>query len=173
MRRVVEALITAMPGILAAVMILSVVFYIGAVMATTLFGGTHPDQFGGLGVSALTLFQLTQFDGWGDMIADVDKVHPYAWAFFIGFNVFGAFAVLNLFVGVIVDAVQETRSSELQAAVDSVESEIDDNEEGVEQIAEAQGDAADMQKVMLDEIRALRAEVAALRGAPPPPAPAG
>lgn len=157
MRRVVEALFGALPGILATSAILFVVFYIGAVMATTLFRAE--EGFQNLGQSALSLFALTQFDGWGDTISRLNAHYPWAWAFLMGFTVIAAFAVLNLFIGVIVDAVQETRNeqtAEIKADVDVIEA-------GVADISEAQEDAATIQKHLLDEVRALRAEVAALR----------
>ncbi|MBC7768268.1 MAG: ion transporter [Phycisphaerales bacterium] len=158
MRRVVEALFGAMPGILATLAILAVVFYIGAVMGTTLF---HEEEgFGDLGESALSLFALSQFDGWGDTIARLQPEYPYAWFFVLTFTVIAAFAVLNLFIGVIVEAVQ-------QAPQEEIKEELDDVQEDVEGIAVAQEDAAVVQQRILDEVRALRSEVAALRGAPP------
>lgn len=161
MRRVVEALFGAMPGILATFAILSIVFYIGAVMATTLFH--NEPGFRDLGESALKLFALTQFDGWGDTINQLQPNYPWAWVFIMGFTIIAAFAVLNLFVGVIVEAVQAAPQEELKG-------EIDDLEEDVEDIAIAQEDAAAVQRRILDEVRALRSEVAALRGGAPPPA---
>ena len=93
MRRVVEALFGAMPGILASFAILAVVFYIAAVMGTTLF---HQDEgFSDLGQALLTLFALSQFDGWGDTIQRLQGETPYAWVFVIGFTVIAAFAVAN------------------------------------------------------------------------------
>ncbi|MGE0594987.1 MAG: ion transporter [Hyphomonadaceae bacterium] len=161
MRRVVEALFSAMPGILATFAILAIVFYIGAVMGTTLF---HEEEgFRDLGESALTLFALSQFDGWGDTIARLQPNHPYAWFFVMAFTVVAAFAVLNLFIGVIVEAVQ-------QAPQEEIKEELDELEEEVEEIAVAQEDAAVVQQRILDEVRALRAEVAALRGPAPPSA---
>ena len=57
MRRVVDALFGARPGILASFAILAVVFYIAAVMGTTLF---HSDPgFSDLGQSMLSLFART------------------------------------------------------------------------------------------------------------------
>jgi voltage-gated sodium channel len=159
MRRVVEALFGAMPGILATLAILAIVFYIGSVMGTTLF---HQEQgFRNLGESALTLFALSQFDGWGETIARLQPNYPYAWFFVLSFTVVAAFAVLNLFIGVIVEAVQH-------APREAIKEELDELEGEVEGIADAQDDAAVVQRKLLDEIRALRAEVAALRtGAPP------
>lgn len=163
MRRVVEALFGAMPGILASFAILAVVFYIAAVMGTTLF---HQDEgFSDLGQALLTLFALSQFDGWGDTIQRLQGETPYAWIFVIGFTVIAAFAVLNLFIGVIVEAVQAAPQEELKEEIEEVQGEVED-------IAEKQEDAAVVQQRILDEVRALRAEVAALRGSsgtPPEP----
>ncbi len=173
MRRVVEALIGALPGILATTMVLTVVFYIGAVMATTLFRAE--DGFHNLGESALTLFQLSQFDGWGDTVVRLDAKYPYAWAFLMGFTVIAAFAVLNLFIGVIVDAVQATRDEKIAHNVEEIKEDVEemrvmkkDIQEDVGEIVEAQEDSATMQKQMLAELKALRAELAAVRGSPPP-----
>jgi voltage-gated sodium channel len=158
MRRVVEALFGAMPGILATLAILAIVFYIGAVMGTTLF---HQEQgFRDLGESALTLFALSQFDGWGETIGRLQPEYPYAWFFVLSFTVIAAFAVLNLFIGVIVEAVQ-------QAPQEAIKDELDELESDVEGIAVAQEDAAAIQRRLLEEIRALRAEVGALRQQPP------
>ena len=148
MRRVVEALFGALPGILASFAILAVVFYIAAVMGTTLF---HNDPgFKDLGASLLSLFALSQFDGWGDTIARLQQQNPYAWVFVIGFTIIAAFAVLNLFIGVIVEAVQAAPQEEIK--------------EDIEEVQDAQEDSADMQRRILEEVRALRAEISVLRG---------
>ena len=157
MRRVVEALFSAMPGILATLAILVIVFYIGAVMSTTLF---HAEPgFRDLGESALTLFALTQFDSWGETVTRLQPNYPYAWFFLLTFTVVAAFAVLNLFIGVIVDAVQNAPREAIQEGLDDIESDV-------EEIVEAQEDAAVVQRKLIQEIRALRAEVAALRQPP-------
>lgn len=158
MRRVVEALFSAMPGIIASFAILAVVFYIAAVMGTTLF---HADPgFSDLGRSMLSLFALSQFDGWGDTIARLQTHNPYAWIFVLGFTIIAAFAVLNLFIGVIVEAVQAAPQEEIKEEIEEVQDEV-------ETLQEAQEDAAVVQTRILEELRALRAEVAALRNGPP------
>ncbi len=156
MRRVVEALFGAMPGILASFAILVVVFYIAAVMGTTLFH--QDDGFKDLGQASLTLFALSQFDGWAETLQRLQAQNPFAWIYVLGFTVVAAFAVLNLFIGVIVEAVQQAPQHE------AIKEELDDVQEEVEDIQEAQEDAAAVQQRILDEVRALRAEVAALRG---------
>lgn len=161
MRRVVEALFGAMPGILASLAVLAVVFYIAAVMGTTLFH--HDPAFKDLGQSLITLFALSQFDSWGDTTARLQEHSPYAWIYMIGFTIIAAFAVLNLFIGVIVEAVQ-------QAPQEEIKEEIEEVQEEVGELQVAQEDAAVVQGRILQEVRALRAEIATLRGqggAPP------
>ena len=161
MRRVVEALFGAMPGILASFAILAVVFYIAAVMGTTLF---HSDPgFSDLGQSMLSLFALSQFDGWGDTITRLQVQNQYAWIFVLGFTLIAAFAVLNLFIGVIVEAVQAAPQEEIKDDIEEVHGDV-------EEIQVAQEDAAVVQQRILDEVRALRAEIATLRGGGAPPA---
>jgi voltage-gated sodium channel len=160
MRRVVEALFGALPGILASFAILAVVFYIAGVMGTTLF---HSDPgFKDLGASLLSLFALSQFDGWGEVISRLQVSHPYAWVFVIGFTIIASFAVLNLFIGVIVEAVQA-------APQEAIMEDLEEVQEDVDEIQEAQEDAAVVQQRILDEIRALRTEIASLRGSGAPP----
>ncbi|MBU6371295.1 MAG: ion transporter [Alphaproteobacteria bacterium] len=161
MRRVVEALIGATPGILATTMVMAVVFYIGSVMATTLFGQHFPNEFGDLGKSSLKLFQLTLFDDWGATVAELNGVYPWAWVFILGFTILSAFAVLNLFIGVIVDAVQETRTNEQTAAI---KKEVDEIDVSVEELSEAQSEANQELRVILKELKTMRAELAAMRG---------
>ena len=113
LRRVVEGLVRALPGMGSVALLLAIVFYVGAVMATKLFGTAHPDQFGHLGTSALTLFQLMIFDGWmGEILGPAMETHPYAWAFFVPFMVVTGFGVLNLLVGLVVNAMQEAAEAE-------------------------------------------------------------
>jgi len=158
MRRVVEALFSALPGILASFAILAVVFYIAAVIGTTLF---HNDPaFRDLGASLLTLFALAQFDSWGDTVVRLQQYNDFAWLYLITFTVIAAFAVLNLFVGVIVEAVQAAPQEEIK-------DEIEEVQEEVSELQDKQDDAAFVQNRILKEVQALRAEVAALKGQPP------
>ena len=107
MRRVVQALITAIPGMLSVGAIIALVFYIGAVISTNLYGTTHPQWFGTIGESMYSLFQIMTLESWSmGIVRPVMEVHPSAWIFFVPFILITSFAILNLFIGIIVDAMQ-------------------------------------------------------------------
>lgn len=117
MRRVVGGLLTAIPGLTSVVAIIGIIFYVGAVMATKLFGQAFPEWFGTLGESAYTLFQIMTLESWSMGIArPVMAEFPMAWAFFIPFIMISTFTMLNLFIAVIVNAIQSTQHED--AALD-------------------------------------------------------
>ena len=64
LRRVVPALLSAIPGLGAIIALLSLIFYVSAVMATKLFGASFPDWFGTIGESLYSLFQIMTLESW-------------------------------------------------------------------------------------------------------------
>lgn len=143
MRRVVEALLSALPGLGSVVSILLLVFYVAGVMATQLFGDAFPDWFGTLPRSLYSLFQIMTLESWSmGIVRPVMDVYPYAWIFFVPFILIATFTMLNLFVAVVVNAMQ-SRYHEMEAEV---------------------AEAAHVERArLLEELRALRAEVRELK----------
>ncbi len=125
LRRVVEGFITALPGMASVFLLMAIIFYIGAVMATKLFGADFPDWFGTLGRSAYTLFQIMTLESWSmGIVRPVMESQPYAWAFFVPFIMVTTFAVVNLLVGLIVNSMQEAHSEEANSKTDAYRDEV-------------------------------------------------
>lgn len=123
MRRVVTGLLEALPGMGAIVMLLALIFYVFAVISTKLFAEAFPEWFGTIGASMYTLFQIMTLESWSMGIArPVLEQFPHAWIFFIPFILVTSFTVLNLFIGIIVDAMQSqhlAEQKELDAHIDA------------------------------------------------------
>lgn len=125
LRRVVEGFITALPGMGSVFLLMTIIFYIGAVMATKLFGPTFPDWFGNLGRSAYSLFQIMTLESWSmGMVRPIMDQHPYAWAFFVPFIMLTTFAVVNLLVGLIVNSMQDAHHEQDVAKTDTYRDEV-------------------------------------------------
>ena len=143
MRKVVNALLRAIPGMTSVLTLLLLVFYIGSVMSTKLFAAAFPDWFGSLGASFYTLFQVMTLESWSmGIVRPVMEVYPLAWLFFVVFILLTTFAVLNLFIAIVVDAMNAS-----------------DHQEQEETRALVSNDHAEL----MAELRALRAEIAELR----------
>ncbi|MDO9570400.1 MAG: ion transporter [Hydrogenophaga sp.] len=122
MRRVVGALLSAIPGLSSIALVLLLVFYVFAVIATHLFGADFPEWFGHLGRSLYTLFQVMTLESWSMGIArPVMEIAPFSWIFFIIFILFATFTMLNLFIAIIVNAMQTFNEGEHQSTVEAVE----------------------------------------------------
>jgi voltage-gated sodium channel len=143
MRAVVNALVAAIPPMGSVIAILALVFYVFAVMATKLFGAVFPEWFGSVGGSLYTLFQIMTLESWSmGIVRPVMEAFPLAWAFFVPFIMLTTFAVLNLFVAIIVNSMQSAHEADVQAQ----------NEERQDQLA-----------VLAAEVRAMRDELKSLK----------
>ena len=142
LRRVIGGLVAALPGMGSIVLLMTLIFYVFSVMATKLYGENFPDWFGTIALSAYTLFQIMTLESWSmGIVRPVMEVHPNAWMFFMPFILSTAFTVLNLFIGIIVSAMQQEHEVEAAADREAIHTDT---------------------ALMLEEIRALRGEVATL-----------
>ena len=135
LRRVVEGFVRAVPGMGSVFLLMAVIFYIGSVMATKLFGGSFPDWFGTIGHSAYSLFQIMTLESWSmGIVRPVMQQYPYAWAFFVPFIMVTTFAVVNLLVGLIVNSMQDAHNEEASEKTDEYREEVIGRLEAIERL---------------------------------------
>ena len=124
LRRVVGGLVAALPGMGSITMLLSLVFYVFSVMATGFYGEVFPEWFGSIGASAYSLFQIMTLESWSmGIVRPVMIEFPHAWLFFISFILCTTFTVLNLFIGIIVSAMQREHETEAMEERDALHRE--------------------------------------------------
>jgi voltage-gated sodium channel len=140
LRRVVDGLGRALPGMGSVFLLILLIYYIAAVIATKLFGASFPDWFGNLGASAYSLFQVMTLESWSmGIVRPVMEVYPYAWAFFVPFILMTTFAVMNLIVGLIVNSMQEAASEAEHAQIQAFEIQVMDRLAAIERKLDARG----------------------------------
>jgi voltage-gated sodium channel len=154
LRLVVEALLHSLPGIGSIALLMVVIYYVAAVMATGLFGATHPDWFGSVWHSMYTLFQVMTLESWSmGIVRPVMESHPYAWLFFIPFILVATFTVLNLFIAIIVDAMQSMH-----------EQVVKEEEAHITEAVHSEGVHIEQElRAVREELRALRVELTQVR----------
>lgn len=150
MRRVVSGLMAALPGMGSVSALLVLVLYVAMVISTNLYGATAPQYFGDLGTSAFTLFQTMTGEAWPDIARDVMQHNPTAWVFFVIFILVMSFAMLNLFLAVLVSGLESVEEKERQ------ESGRASGQENDAVLAALAG--------LREELTAARAEIAEVRG---------
>lgn len=149
MRRVVSALLGSLPGLTSIALVLVLIYYVFAVMATKIFGAAFPEWFGSIGASFYTLFQVMTLESWSMGIArPVMEQFPYAWLFFVPFILVATFTMLNLFIAIIVNTMQT----------------FSEEEHALERQQDKQAEVQEQQQLHA-ELKAIREELQQLRAA--------
>ena len=115
MQLIVEAIGKSISGVAWTALLLLVLVYVFDVIGVAAFGTTNPDLFGDLNVGAITLVEAA-LSGWPDFAHDIAVEHPFGYAYFISYIVCSALIVLNVVVGIVVDAIQSSAQAERDEA---------------------------------------------------------
>jgi len=122
MRLIISAILSVIPGMASVSLVLLLFFYVFAIISTNLFSATFPQWFGTLGESMYTLFQIMTLESWSMGIArPVLEVHPNAWIFFVIYILIVTFIMVNLFIGLVVDAIFTIKDNDKKGGFDKVE----------------------------------------------------
>ena len=124
-------------------------FYIFAIMATNLYGATHPEWFGTLGESFYTLFQIMTLESWSmGIVRPIMEVHPMAWTFFVPFIFVVTFIMVNLIVAVVVDAMNIINTKEEEHIIEEVQHA---NDATASEIAQLRNEIQELKALLLNK----------------------
>jgi voltage-gated sodium channel len=119
LRLLVTALLKSIPSMGYVILLLTLLFYIYAVVGIFMFGKADTTHFGDLHHAIVTLFKVLTLEGWTDIM----NVHLYGsepetfqkittivpFIYFASFIVIGAMIIMNLFIGVIMNSMEESK----------------------------------------------------------------
>ncbi|MAP11790.1 MAG: ion transporter [Gammaproteobacteria bacterium] len=114
LRLIVTTLINSIPSMLHVVLLMSIIFYIYAVIGYHLFHDHDPTHWRTLGLALLTLFRVVTLEDWTDVMYTAMEWNPYAWIYFVSFVVVGTFVVVNLFIAVVLNNLDEAKQERLK-----------------------------------------------------------
>ncbi|MBR4514210.1 MAG: ion transporter [Lachnospiraceae bacterium] len=105
---IISAIGKSLPGISWTALLLIIIYYIFAIIGVTQFGEVFPDWFGNIPKAMYTLFQVMTLESWSMGISrPVMEEFSYAWAYFVPFVLTSAFVMMNVVVGIVVNAISE------------------------------------------------------------------
>jgi voltage-gated sodium channel len=165
----VGALLKSVPSMGYVSLLLLLIFYVYAVAGVFMFGQNDPFRFGSLQIALVTLFQVATAEDWSttlytqmygctqagyegrEALCVAPSASPVLAPFyFISFILIGTMVILNLFIGVIMNGMEEAQ------------------EEAAEQAERKRlqtGDHRDAQQALKDDLVALEKQVLELHGA--------
>ena len=141
LRLIVATLVRSIPSMLHIVALMSLMVYIYAIIGYQLFHEHDPEHWRNLGISLLSLFRVVTLEDWTDIMYKAMELHPLTWMYFVSFVVFGTFVVINLFIAVVInnlDEAKQERLRKLQQAptADSLPSELRATQQSLRRLEE-------------------------------------
>jgi voltage-gated sodium channel len=129
LKMLVDAMLKSVPSMGYVGILLLLLFYIYGAMGVFLFGSNDPLHFGNLHTAMLSLFRISTLEGWTEIMyinmfgcgdpkwgygAESGCLNPQghgsvAVVYFVSFVLVGTMIVLNLFIGVIMNSMDEVR----------------------------------------------------------------
>ncbi len=114
LRLIVNTMLKSIPSMIHVVMLVALLMYVYGIIGFYKFSEIDPENWGTLGQSLLSLFQVLTLEGWADMQKAVIGEQPWAWLFFGSFVVIAVFVVINLFIAVVTNNLQQAKLEEEQ-----------------------------------------------------------
>lgn len=124
LRVLVSALISALPRMGYVALLMFIIFYLYAVIGNLLFAQINPTLWGDLGVSLLTLFRVSTFEDWTDVMYETMEVYSLSWIYYLTFIFFSAFVFLNMMIGIVVEVLDEEHKKMIALEEEVVGSEV-------------------------------------------------
>lgn len=128
LRIIVQAILVSIPSVMWTGLLLMIFFYIYGLVGQNIFGEKFPDWFGTIGASIYTLFQVMTLESWSMGIArPVMEEFSWAWIYFVSFVLISSYTVINVIVGIVVNAVSEISEADKQRRYEALASGEDDD----------------------------------------------
>jgi len=162
LRLIVATLVRSIPSMGHVILLMSIIFYIYAVTGFHLYHEHDPERWGSLGVAFLTLFQMVTLEGWVEVMETAMELHNWSWIYFVSFVLIGTFVMLNLFIAVVINNLDASKSEKLEKL-----SELSAREEVLQELERTREALASLQR----KIEALPARENARPLAPLSPTP--
>jgi voltage-gated sodium channel len=119
LRLLIGALLKSVPSMGYVVMLIAILFYVYAIVGVFIFGATDPLHFGDLHHTMVTLFKVLTLEGWTDIMnthilgpaseGHLQIVSFWPFLYFASFILIGAMIIMNLFIGVIMNSMEESQ----------------------------------------------------------------
>ena len=119
LRLLIGALLKSIPSMGYVVLLIAILFYLYAIVGVFVFGATDPLHFGDLHHTMVTLFKVLTLEGWTDIMnthilgtntqGNLQIVSFWPFLYFASFILIGAMIIMNLFIGVIMNSMDESQ----------------------------------------------------------------
>jgi voltage-gated sodium channel len=108
-RILITAVIRSIPPLGSMAILTTLILFIYGMVGWQLFGEDLPQQWGNIGEAMLTLFVMLTLENFPIYMEQGMEIHPWSWLFFVSFILVAAFVVINVFIGIVLNSLEEAR----------------------------------------------------------------
>jgi voltage-gated sodium channel len=126
LRVLIRGMVGALPPIGSMGVLAFLFIYVYGMLGNILYGEELPGQWGDIGDSMLTLFTVLTLEGWNEVLADAQAVHPQSWIFFISFVLIASLLLINILIAIIINAMEEAREIEVEETIEQRKREAEE-----------------------------------------------
>jgi voltage-gated sodium channel len=112
LRVIVGAIGRSVPGVASLAAATLLLIYIYGMIGWVLFAEHDPEHYGNIGHAMLTMFLMLTVENLVDNIAMGQEISHWTVVFFISYTVIAAFLIFNLFIGIVLNSMEEARSAD-------------------------------------------------------------
>ena len=106
LRVLINSLLIAIPRMGYVLVLMFIIFYIYAAMGSFLFEKINPVLWGDISISMLTLFRVSTFEDWTDVMYETMDIYAWSWIYYLTFIFLTTFVFMNMMIGIILDVMQ-------------------------------------------------------------------
>jgi voltage-gated sodium channel len=133
LRVLTVAVARSVPGVASLAVITLLLVYVYAMAGWLVFAEHDPANFGNVGQSMVTMFVLLTLENLPTYIEEGQRLSDWTLLFFVSYVLLASFLIFNLFIGIVINSMEEARAIELHRA----EAELLDDDEANDERAHA------------------------------------
>lgn len=105
-----NSLARSIKPLLSLLVLIGFLMFLFAMAGVYLFGADNPESWGDLGIAMVTLTILLTLENFPDSLEAGLGTTPFALLYFVAFMFFVVFTVLNVLIGIVLNAMDEARA---------------------------------------------------------------
>jgi len=119
----------SIPGVASLAVITLLLVYVYGMVGWVIFDDHDPENFGDVGQAMVTMFILLTLENLPVYIAKGQELSSWTLLFYVSYVLVASFLVFNLFIGIVINSMEEARAIELHRAErDLLDDDPDDDE---------------------------------------------
>lgn len=135
LRVIVHAVGRSIPKMTTLALASAMLVYLYAMVGWVIFHEKDPAQFGNIGEAMLSMFQVLTLEGLPDFIAAGREASDWAIPFYVSYVLLASFLVFNLFIGIVLNSMEEARAAELRIAEAALRNQSKEDDEAAAELA--------------------------------------